>query len=190
MTDSNNLYYMRARFYNPEIKRFVNQDILLGDIFEGQTSNRYVYTTGNPISKIDPTGRWVWIVLPVCSGGGCEIIAGALAYAITWFAINEEVYNNIYEPGGSATTPSPYSKAEEKEALSFTPDPFGGDEACEKLRQAIRILRARIAWRKTDLTRKSISYKPHKHWINITMLPKLIILERAYLNICGGSCPQ
>jgi len=56
MTDSNNLYYMRARFYSPETKRFINQDILLGNIFEGQTLNRYAFVTGRPISLIDPFG--------------------------------------------------------------------------------------------------------------------------------------
>jgi RHS repeat-associated protein len=56
MTDSNGMYYMRARFYSPEIKRFVNQDILLGDIFEGQTLNRYVYVNGDPVKYNDPFG--------------------------------------------------------------------------------------------------------------------------------------
>jgi RHS repeat-associated protein len=56
MTDDNGLYYMRARFYSPEIRRFVNQDILLGDIGEGQTLNRYAYVTGQPISFVDPFG--------------------------------------------------------------------------------------------------------------------------------------
>jgi RHS repeat-associated protein len=56
MTDSNGLYYMRARFYSPEIKRFVNQDILLGDISWSQTLNRYAFVTGQPISYIDPFG--------------------------------------------------------------------------------------------------------------------------------------
>ncbi len=56
MTDSNGLYYMRARFYNPEIKRFINQDILLGGIGEGQTLNRYAFVTGRPISLVDPFG--------------------------------------------------------------------------------------------------------------------------------------
>jgi len=47
---------MRARYYSPEIKRFINQDILLGDIFEGQTLNRYAFVTGKPVSLIDPFG--------------------------------------------------------------------------------------------------------------------------------------
>jgi RHS repeat-associated protein len=56
MTDGNGLYYMRARFYSPEMRRFVNQDILLGFVEDGQTLNRYAYVTGDPISKIDPFG--------------------------------------------------------------------------------------------------------------------------------------
>jgi len=56
MTDENNLYYMRARFYSPEIKRFVNQDVLLGNIAEGQTLNRFAFVTGNPVSFVDPWG--------------------------------------------------------------------------------------------------------------------------------------
>ena len=56
MTDNNGLYYMRARFYSPEIKRFVNQDILLGFVADGQTPNRYAYVTGQPVSYIDLFG--------------------------------------------------------------------------------------------------------------------------------------
>jgi RHS repeat-associated protein len=56
MTDSNGLYYMRARFYNPEIRRFINQDFLLGRVVEGQTLNRYAFVTGRPVSYVDPFG--------------------------------------------------------------------------------------------------------------------------------------
>lgn len=56
VTDSNGLYYMRARYYNPDIKRFINQDIKVGDISNGQGLNRYAYCEGNPVSLIDPFG--------------------------------------------------------------------------------------------------------------------------------------
>lgn len=56
MTDSNGLYYMRARYYNPDIKRFINQDIKVGDISNGQGLNRYAYCEGNPVSLVDPFG--------------------------------------------------------------------------------------------------------------------------------------
>ena len=54
--DSNGLYYMRARYYNPEIKRFINQDVMTGSIANTPTLNRYAYVNGNPISLNDPFG--------------------------------------------------------------------------------------------------------------------------------------
>jgi RHS repeat-associated protein len=56
VTDGNGLYYMRARYYNPEIRRFVSQDILLGVVIDGQSLNRYAYVIANPIMRIDPLG--------------------------------------------------------------------------------------------------------------------------------------
>jgi RHS repeat-associated protein len=56
MTDSNGLYYMRARYYNPEIMRFMNLDVVQGNIKNGQSLNRYAYVNGNPISQVDPFG--------------------------------------------------------------------------------------------------------------------------------------
>ncbi|WPP42132.1 RHS repeat-associated core domain-containing protein [Paenibacillus hunanensis] len=55
-TDPNGLYQMRARYYNPEIKRFVNRDVVTGSIGNGLTMNRYAYVNGNPVSYIDPFG--------------------------------------------------------------------------------------------------------------------------------------
>ena len=55
-TDSNGLYYMRARYYNVEIKRFINQDVLLGLLERVSSLNRYAYVEGNPISYLDPFG--------------------------------------------------------------------------------------------------------------------------------------
>lgn len=56
MTDDNGLYYMRARYYHPELKRFINRDVVPGIIAEAQTLNRYAYVNGNPISYVDPFG--------------------------------------------------------------------------------------------------------------------------------------
>ena len=55
-TDENNLCYMRARYYNPEIKRFINQDVVIGSIDNSPSLNRYAYVQGNPISYVDPFG--------------------------------------------------------------------------------------------------------------------------------------
>ncbi|MHB1042917.1 MAG: RHS repeat-associated core domain-containing protein [Eubacteriales bacterium] len=56
ITDSNGLYYTRTRCYNPEIRRFINQDVLPGSVGNGQSLNRYAYVNGQPVSYIDPFG--------------------------------------------------------------------------------------------------------------------------------------
>ena len=61
VTDSNGLIYMRARYYSPDMKRFVNSDIVAGQITNAVTLNRYVYANGNPVSFVDPTGLRGWL---------------------------------------------------------------------------------------------------------------------------------
>jgi RHS repeat-associated protein len=52
MTDPNSLLYMRARYYNPYICRFINAD---PSGFSGGL-NFYAYANGNPVSYLDPFG--------------------------------------------------------------------------------------------------------------------------------------
>ena len=56
MTDPNGLYYMRARYYHPGLKRFLNRDVLRGEITDGQTFNLFAYVNGDPVGFIDPLG--------------------------------------------------------------------------------------------------------------------------------------
>ena len=58
--DDNGLYYMRARYYDISIKRFVNQDVVIGHLDATSSLNRYAYCEGNPVSYLDPFGldRW------------------------------------------------------------------------------------------------------------------------------------
>lgn len=56
VTDRNGLLYMRARYYSPDMHRFVNADIIPGEISNAVTLNRYAYANGNPVSNTDPFG--------------------------------------------------------------------------------------------------------------------------------------
>ena len=56
ITDDNGLIYMRARYYSPEMKRFINADIVAGQLSNAVTLNRFAYANGNPVSFVDPFG--------------------------------------------------------------------------------------------------------------------------------------
>ena len=56
ITEANGLLYMRARYYSPELRRFINADIIPGEISDSTSLNRYAYVNGNPVSYVDPFG--------------------------------------------------------------------------------------------------------------------------------------
>jgi RHS repeat-associated protein len=51
------LYYLRARYYDPALGRFLTMDPAPGDLLSPETLHRYVYATGDPINRQDPSGR-------------------------------------------------------------------------------------------------------------------------------------
>ncbi|MEG3068483.1 MAG: RHS repeat-associated core domain-containing protein [Syntrophaceticus schinkii] len=73
MSDENGLYYLRKRYYNPDIKRFINLDVLLGSIDEGQSLNRYAYVNSNPVLYTDPFGLCAEDIGPLTAGFLWEI---------------------------------------------------------------------------------------------------------------------
>ena len=48
--------YLRARFYSPDIARFVSKDEWEGDINQPMSFNKWLYVNGNPINYSDPSG--------------------------------------------------------------------------------------------------------------------------------------
>ena len=56
ITEPNGLIYMRARYYSPTLRRFINADIVAGEITNAITLNRYAYANANPVSFVDPLG--------------------------------------------------------------------------------------------------------------------------------------
>lgn len=52
------LYYLRARYYDPSIGRFISRDPYRGQIDNVTTQNAYPYTADNPINYTDPSGKW------------------------------------------------------------------------------------------------------------------------------------
>ena len=50
------LYYLRARYYNPQTGRFLSRDPFDGYIDDPVTLHKYLYADGDPINGWDPTG--------------------------------------------------------------------------------------------------------------------------------------
>lgn len=76
-----NLYYLNARYYDPEIGRFISQDnIAYLDPETLNGLNLFAYCLNNPVMDTDPDGTWSWARF----GKALAIIAvAAIAIAVT-----------------------------------------------------------------------------------------------------------
>ena len=52
-----NLQYLRARWYDPSVGRFINEDTYEGEIKNPLSLNLYTYVENNPLTKVDPSGN-------------------------------------------------------------------------------------------------------------------------------------
>lgn len=52
------LYYLRARYYDPTMGRFLNEDTYEGGIDNPLSQNLYTYVENNPLIYTDPTGHY------------------------------------------------------------------------------------------------------------------------------------
>jgi len=50
------LVFLRARYYQPGVGRFINKDPWPADMFQPQTFNAWPYVTNNPVNRVDPSG--------------------------------------------------------------------------------------------------------------------------------------
>ena len=56
LDDGNGLHHMRARYYRPDLRRFVSLDALYGQVDDPLSLNRYQYVSGNPMIGVDSSG--------------------------------------------------------------------------------------------------------------------------------------
>ena len=55
--ETTGLYYLNARYYNPEDGRFLSEDTYRGETNEPDTQHLYAYCADNPINYADPSGH-------------------------------------------------------------------------------------------------------------------------------------
>jgi len=56
-TDRTGLQYLRARYYAPEVGRFISRDSWMGQMTNPMTMNKWAYANANPGRFVDPTGN-------------------------------------------------------------------------------------------------------------------------------------
>jgi len=58
--EGNGLSFAQARYYNPEIGRFISKDTYEGEINDPRTLNLYGYVANNPLRYVDPSGHFAF----------------------------------------------------------------------------------------------------------------------------------
>jgi len=77
-------YYYGARYYDPELGRWITPDSTISDPFNPQTLNRYSYVDNNPLKYTDPTGhKKFWKKVRQFIGKVVGAVAAAVTFAVT-----------------------------------------------------------------------------------------------------------
>jgi RHS repeat-associated protein len=64
---STGLVFLRARYYDPYLNRFISPDTIIPDFENPQSLNRYSYVVNNPVRFVDPSGH------QGCQGQDCAL---------------------------------------------------------------------------------------------------------------------
>jgi RHS repeat-associated protein len=75
--------YMHARYYSPNLGRFMSVDPIGGTVGSSQSWNRYSYVNNNPLGLVDPNGEIDFEVVPAAGSGYGAIALDAYADIIT-----------------------------------------------------------------------------------------------------------
>jgi hypothetical protein len=94
---------MNARYYMPEIGRFISPDPIVPDPANPQTFNRYEYGLNNPIKYTDPTGHCIdGISTWVCVAAGAAIALKVIDWGWTIYDVHQSG-KTLMDPTASAT---------------------------------------------------------------------------------------
>jgi RHS repeat-associated protein len=81
---SSQLYYFNARYYDPDMCRFISADSQLGgSINQADIFNAYAYTLNNPVNYTDPSGHGIFSWLASLIVDILEIVVGVVIEAVS-----------------------------------------------------------------------------------------------------------
>ncbi|ANB57545.1 RHS repeat-associated core domain protein [Anoxybacillus sp. B7M1] len=113
------LYYLQARYYDPETARFISRDRDPGDKDNPVTQNAYTYADDNPVMLVDPDGKFAisidrikyalkyglkgWLASYFDWATADKIVAGSVAIADKIYKIATEIAKG-YKAGKAINT--------------------------------------------------------------------------------------
>jgi len=94
------LYYLRARYYDPSIGRFLSQDPLPGTALSPQLQDPYPYVANNPVNGVDPRGLLseranMDLSDELFTSIGCAGAFESLAVGTLFFAVGATTYSPV-----------------------------------------------------------------------------------------------
>ncbi len=82
------LYFYGARYYDPELGRFVQPDTIIPSLWNPQSYNRYSYVLNNPLKYVDPDGHVIVVPILYLIAGGGATYGGIQVYGSSSIAAN------------------------------------------------------------------------------------------------------
>ena len=145
-----NTYFLKSRYYNPELCRFISADSVLDNRTVSQT-NIFSYCANNPVNFIDTNGHLIMgILLVVAIVGGIVLLSGCTKNEDN---NNTTQYTQPQTPSVTQTTPSTSSNsnrpvtAQEKSYAATVYAEAGGQN--KKTKKAVaHVMHNRIGSRK------------------------------------------
>jgi len=99
------LYFLRARYYDPVLGRFISRDPVAGKLTNPQSQNPYAYALNNPNSYADPSGQQAQAVTAAITAA-CTKAAEAVCK--DGDCTNEARYAGAFLQGVSSKLPGVY----------------------------------------------------------------------------------
>ena len=85
------LYYLRARYMNPLTATFMQKDSYEGTIYSPVTQNGYLYTGGNPVMYVDPSGNSFSLAESLTSIGISEVLSDVIVTSTYYMILAGEL---------------------------------------------------------------------------------------------------
>lgn len=86
--ENTELYYLNARYYNPETGRFLPRDSYRGEAEKPETLHLYLYCANDPVNYVDPSGHKFQLI---GAGVGISIALGMAAAGVELIWFNKNV---------------------------------------------------------------------------------------------------